>query len=396
MIATNIADLREQARRRLPRMFFDYIDGGAFSESTMRANEADFDDWLLDPLVLRDVSRRDLSTILLGHRSSLPVVLGPVGFAGLFASQGEAQAAKAASAAGIPMCLSTFSICSMEEVSSSIDSPLYLQLYVLRDRLLCEEMIQRAEASGVKALVVTVDSGISSIRERDTRNGFRTASRLGLTAAIDMALHPRWAMNMLSGPRPKLGNISPRHSAGKSFMDQVSYLSSQVDPALCWEDIRWLKTRWKGPLIIKGIATAQDARRSIDHGASAIVVSNHGGRQLDGAMSTIKALPAVAREVGGEIEIFLDGGIRRGTHIVKALALGADGVFLGRAWAYGLAANGGKGVTEAISLLRAEFDITLALMGIRNVDEIRGAGLRPALPSKAGNAGNMQLLSELC
>jgi L-lactate dehydrogenase (cytochrome) len=393
MIAANIADLREQARHRLPRMFFDYIDGGAFSESTMRANEADFDDWMLDPLVLRDVSQRDLSTMLLGHRSSLPVVLGPVGFAGLFASQGEAQAAKAASAAGIPMCLSTFSICSVEEVSKSTDSPLYLQLYVLRDRLLCEEMIQRAEASGVKALVVTVDSGISSIRERDTKNGFRTASRLGLGAAMDMALHPRWAANMLSGPRPRLGNISPRCSAGKSFMDQVSYLSGQVDPSLCWEDIAWLKTRWKGPLIIKGISTAQDARRSIDHGASAIVVSNHGGRQLDGAMSTIKALPAVAREVGGEIEIFLDGGIRRGTHIVKALALGADGVFLGRAWAYGLAAKGGKGVAEAISLLGAEFDITLALMGIRNVDEIRGAGLKPALPSRFGIGADMRILS---
>lgn len=391
MIAANIADLREQARRRLPRMFFDYIDGGAFSESTMRANEADFDDWLLDPLVLRDVSQRDLSTTLLGHKSSLPVVLGPVGFAGLFASQGEIQAAKAASAARIPMCLSTFSICSMEEVSRSTDSPLYLQLYVLRDRLLCEEMIQRAEAAGVKALAVTVDSGISSIRERDTRNGFRTASRLGLGAVMDMALHPRWAMNMLSGPRPRLGNISPRCSAGRNFMDQVSFLSGQVDPALCWDDIDWLKTRWKGPLIIKGISTPRDARRAVEHGASAIVVSNHGGRQLDGTMSTIKALPAVAHEVGGEVEIFLDGGVRRGTHIVKALALGADGVFLGRAWAYGLAAKGGRGVAEAISLLRAEFDITLALMGIRNVGEIRGAGVKLAHSSRSSAHANMQI-----
>jgi isopentenyl diphosphate isomerase/L-lactate dehydrogenase-like FMN-dependent dehydrogenase len=377
MKTANIADLREQARRRLPTMFFDYIDGGAFSEKTLRANEADFDDWLLDPLVLRDVSCRDLSASFLGGRHALPVVLGPVGFAGLFAGNGEAQAAQAAAAAGIPMCLSTFSICSMEEVASAADMPLYLQLYILRDRLLCEEMIERAKKVDVKALVLTVDSAVSSIRERDTRNGFRTASRLRPETALDMALHPRWATDMLLARRPRLGNISPRCSAGRNFMDQVSFLSNQIDPTLCWEDVRWLRERWNGPLVIKGILTPGDARRAIDQGASAIVVSNHGGRQLDGAMSTINALPGIAAEVAGEVEIFLDGGVRRGTHIVKALALGADGVFLGRAWAYGLAARGRSGVADAIGLLQAEFDLTLALMGATGIGDIRKSGARP-------------------
>ncbi|MBK4735362.1 alpha-hydroxy acid oxidase [Noviherbaspirillum pedocola] len=376
MKTANIADLREQARRRLPTMFFDYIDGGSFSERTMRANEADFDDWLLDPLVLRDVSHRDLSASFLGGEHALPIVLGPVGFAGLFAGNGEAQAAQAAAAAGIPMCLSTFSICSMEEVARAADMPLYLQLYILRDRILCEEMIERARNANVKALVLTVDSAVSSIRERDTRNGFRTASRLRPGAALDMALHPRWAADMLLSRRPRLGNISPRCSAGRNFMDQVSFLSNQLDPTLRWEDIRWLKERWNGPLVIKGILTPDDARRAVDHGATAIVVSNHGGRQLDGAMSTISALPSVAAAVDGEVEIFLDGGVRRGTHIVKALALGADGVFLGRAWVYGLAAHGRSGVADAISLLRAEFDLTLALMGVTSIAELRKTGTR--------------------
>ncbi|HWJ74818.1 MAG TPA: alpha-hydroxy acid oxidase [Kaistia sp.] len=374
MMTTNVEEFRVLARRRLPRMFFDYLDGGAFSENTLRRNRTDFDKLVLEQRVLRDISRRDLSHTFLGQRSKLPMMLAPIGFCGMMCADGEVKAARAAEAAGIGMCLSTFSIASVEKVAASVKRPIAFQLYIFRDRALAEIMVDRAEKAGVNTLFLTVDTAVSGIRERDTRNGFRTATRLGIRPMVDLALHPRWCLSMAPLGRPQLGNAAGVASLGNGLMEQASRLSAQLDPSLVWEDLAWLRNRWKGRLVVKGILSVHDAERAVGAGADAIVVSNHGGRQLDSASSTIAMLPSIARAIGGRAEILLDGGIRRGTDIFKALALGADGVLLGRAYVYGLAAAGGAGIAGVIEHLRAELDVTMGLTGLSSIAELRATG----------------------
>ncbi|WP_321782040.1 alpha-hydroxy acid oxidase [Paraburkholderia sp. J94] len=371
MTISNIEDLRRQARRKLPRMFFDYIDGGAFSERTLASNTEDFDAWTLEQRVLVDLSKRDLSSEFLGARYSMPAMLAPVGFAGSFWPNGEVQAARAATQADIPMCLSTFSINSIEEVGAVMPRGLAMQLYVFKDRELASEIVQRAWKVGVTTLFLTADTNVSSVRERDTRNGFRTASSLKLGALLDLLSRPAWCLRMGLNGRLMLGNVKGKAGVPHSLMAQAAYLSGNVDPSMNWADLAWLREQWPGKLVVKGVLSVDDAGRALDGGADGVCVSNHGGRQLDGARSSISVLPEIARFIGGRAEVLLDSGIRRGSHIVKAIGLGADAVLLGRAYAYGLGAAGRKGVSQAIELLRTETELTLALMGMRSIDELR-------------------------
>lgn len=371
MTISNIADLRVQAGRRLPRVFFDYLDGGAFSELTMRRNTEDFDQWWLDQRAMVDVTERDLSATFLGATHALPMMLAPVGFSGMFWADGEKCAAQAAKAAGIPMALSTFSINSVEQVASVMPENLALQLYVFRDHSIAEDMMQRAWTNGVRTLFLTVDSDVSSIRERDTRNGFRSSARLSFSAMLDMAKHPSWCLSMMAKGFPELGNVAGRPGVPNGLIRQTQHLSANVDPAMQWKDLAWLRQHWKGKIVVKGLLRHEDVSRAIDNGVEGIVVSNHGGRQLDSARSTISILPEVAEHVAGRAEIFLDSGIRRGSHIIKALALGADAVLIGRAFAYGLAAQGRAGVAKAIDLLKEEASITMGLMGVCSIAELK-------------------------
>jgi isopentenyl diphosphate isomerase/L-lactate dehydrogenase-like FMN-dependent dehydrogenase len=370
----NIADLRESARRRLPRMFFDYLDSGAFGETTLRRNRADLDVLELTQRVLVDVSRRDLSHTFLGRKSALPFMLGPVGFCGMFAGRGEILAARAAKAAGIHFCLSTFAIAAMEDVARDAGLVPDFQIYIFRPRDLAEQILERARKVGITTLFVTADTAVGGVRERDTRNGFRTAERLGLRPLTDMLLHPRWCFDQLGAGRRALGIARDWPEFGKSLMQQTTRLTRTIDPSLQWSDLKWLRDRWSGRLVIKGILSADDARRAVDQGVDGLVVSNHGGRQLDCASSSIRALPAIAAAVGGRTEVLFDSGIRRGSDIVKALALGADGVLLGRAYVYGLVAGGEAGVAAALRLLSAEMDNTMALMGVTSVAELKARG----------------------
>ncbi|MDR5769874.1 alpha-hydroxy acid oxidase [Caballeronia sp. LZ028] len=371
MTISNIEDLRREARRKLPRMFFDYIDGGAFSERTLARNTEDFDRCTLEQRVLVDLSTRDLSTEFLGARYSMPAMLAPVGFAGSFWPDGEVQAAHAARDAKIPMCLSTFSINSIEEVGAAMPSGLSMQLYVFKDRELASEIMQRARQVGVTTLFLTADTNVSSVRERDTRNGFRTSSSLKLGTIVDLMSRPAWCVRMGLHGRLLLGNVKGKAGVPANLMAQAAYLSANVDASMSWSDLAWLRREWPGKLVVKGVLSVQDAGRALDGGADGVCVSNHGGRQLDGARSSISMLPEIARFVAGRAEVLLDSGIRRGSHIVKAIGLGADAVLLGRAYAYGLGASGRKGVRQAIELLRTETDLTLALMGMCSIDELR-------------------------
>ncbi|MBF8659436.1 alpha-hydroxy acid oxidase [Pseudomonas putida] len=371
MINSNVEDLRQRAREKLPKMFFDYIDGGAFGERTLAWNIDDFDRWSLEQQIMVDLSERNLGTHFLGAEHRLPFMLGPVGFAGMFWPDGEVQAARAAAQAGIPMCLSTFSINSIEEVAACMPGSLSFQLYVFRDRVLAADLLAKARAAGVETLFVTADTDISSVRERDTRNGFRTASSLNLSALLDLASRPGWCWRMAGHGKPQLGNVRGRAGLPNNLMSQASYLSGNVDPSMTWRDLAWLRERWPGRIVIKGVLSTADTQRAMDEGLDSIVVSNHGGRQLDGARSSIVALPEIAEYVDGRMEILFDGGVRRGSQIVKALALGADAVLLGRAFAYGLAAGGQQGVSEALEFLRTETEITLALMGVTSIEQLK-------------------------
>ena len=358
-------------------MLFDYIDGGAFTEATLRANRRDFDDVPLRQSVLTGIHAPDLSAHFLGRRQTLPFMLGPVGFLGLYASQGEQKAARAAHAAGIPLCLSTFSIASLADVRAATDGPLQFQLYVMTDRGLTAELIAAAKAARADALVITVDCTVTSVRERDLVNGFRISKRLTPAMLLNFATRPLWlADQVLRGGR-SVRALAHRPEFGASILEQAVNLSQRIDPSLTWDDIAWIRAQWNGTLVIKGILTPDDAMRAKEAGADAVVVSNHGGRQLDGATSTIRALPAIRAAVGEDFCVMLDGGIRRGSDVVKAIATGADGVMLGRAYAYALAAAGQRGVTEIIAAIRTELGITLALMGIPSVTALRQSSRRP-------------------
>jgi len=370
----NIDDLRLAARRRLPKLFFDYIDGGSFAEETYRRNRDDFSLLRLRQNVLNDYAEPDLSTEYLGRRHPLPFMLGPVGFLGLYTRNGEQKAAIAAHAAGMPFCLSTFSIASLADLRSATDGALHFQLYVLDDRTLCEEFLSAAEEADVEALYVTVDTAITAIRERDVRNGFRSLTHITPRLFASLCRKPAWLFDVGRGGMPSVRAVEHRTDFGRGALEQAANLSRRIDKKLAWKDIEALRDRWKGKLVIKGILSPEDATKAQAVGVDGIVVSNHGGRQLDGAMSTIAALPDIRSAVGPDFTLMLDGGVRRGSDIVKAIGLGADGVMLGRAYTYGLAAAGQAGVDRAIETLRREISITLALMGVGSIADLKERG----------------------
>ena len=370
MAIVNIHDLRRAARRRLPRFLFDYVDGAAYDEKTMRWNEEAFDRVRFRHRVLNDMSERRLGTSVLGAEQALPLVLAPTGFAGLLWPRGEIAAARAAEAAGIPFCLSTASICSIEDVRAATKAPFWFQLYVTKDRGITRELIARADAAGCSALVLTVDIAMRANRERDVRNRFVARGAIGLSSWLEMILHPSWSLAMLRAPKAQFGNLASVPAAGSGIMSQGEFVARNMDFSLNWKDLDWIRSQWKRKLIVKGVVAPEDAARVADAGADALVVSNHGGRQLDSDLPTIAALPAIVEKIGGRLEVLFDSGIRRGQSVVKALALGAKACLIGRAFLYGLATAGEKGVAQAVDILKAEVDTTIAHIGINDVREL--------------------------
>ena len=365
-----IDDLRALAKIRVPTMFFDYVDSGAWTESTYRANEADFATIKLRQRVMVDVTDRSLETSMIGQKVSMPVALAPTGFAGMQHADGEMLAACAAEEFGVPFTLSTMSICSIEDVASVTTKPFWFQLYVMRDRDFVANLIDRAKAAGCSALVLTVDLQILGQRHKDLRNGLSAPPKLTVKNILDMALRPRWALGMLRTQRRTFGNIVGHAKGVDDLSSLSSWASEQLDPKLSWEDIDWIRKQWDGPLILKGILDVDDARMAAETGADAIIVSNHGGRQLDGAPSSISMLPKIVDAIGDRTEVLFDGGIRSGQDVLKAIALGARGTFIGRAFLYGLGAMGEDGVLRALEIIRNELDITMALCGKRTISEV--------------------------
>jgi L-lactate dehydrogenase (cytochrome) len=376
---TCIEDLRLLAKRRVPRMFYDYADAGAWSEHTYRANETDFKRIHLRQRVGIDISNRTLASTMVQQPVSLPLALAPVGLLGMQRADGEILAARAAAAAGVPFTLSTMSICSIEDVAESSSKPFWFQLYVMRDRDYLDRLIARAKAAQCSALVLTLDLQILAQRHKDVKNGLTAPPRLTVRNVVDIATKPAWLMGMLGTRRRTFGNVVG-HAKGVDDMRALSsWTAEQFDPTLTWDDVKRIRDRWGGKLILKGILDAEDAERAVASGADALIVSNHGGRQLDGALSSIAALPAIARAVGGRIEVFMDGGVRSGQDVIKALALGARGVFIGRAYVYGLGALGEAGVLKALDIIARELDATLALCGLRDVKRVGSDNLaRPS------------------
>jgi L-lactate dehydrogenase (cytochrome) len=367
---TCIADLRETARRKVPRAFFEYADGGSYAEETLRANRADLERISLRQRVLVDVADRSTSTRILGEPASMPMALAPIGLCGMQHGDGEILACRAAQAAGIPFCLSTMSICSIEDVAGAVDKPFWFQLYVMKDRGFIRSLIERAAAARCSALVLSVDLQILGQRHRDIKNGMTVPPELRIQNFIDIATKPAWAVSVLRGKRKTFGNIAG-HLKGMENVNVLSqWISGQFDPSLSWKDVEWIAGLWPGKLILKGILDVEDARIAAKSGAAALVVSNHGGRQLDGAPSSISMLPRIADALGSDIEIMFDGGIRSGQDLFRALALGAKSCLSGRAYIYGLGAGGQAGVTRAIEIIRNELDVTMALTGVKNIGQI--------------------------
>ena len=369
----NIADLRRLARRRLPKVVFDFIDGGAQDERTCDANVRDLEALVLSPRVLVDVAERDLSVEVFGQTFAFPMILSPIGLTGLASPKGERDAARAARAAGIGYCLSTNASTSIEEIADATGAPFWFQLYVMKDRGLTRSMIERAKAAGCSVLVMTVDLAAHGRRERDARNGFTIPPRISTADAFNAVLHPGWLYRTFTGPRLTFANY--KSDADEGFLQLSKHIAEQFDPSVRWDDIAWAKEVWGGPLVIKGILRADDARRAMDHGADGISVSNHGGRQLDGAPSAIAALPNVVDAVDGRIPVFMDGGVRRGADILRARALGASACLVGRAFVYALAAMGPTGAARAIEILHGELDNTMALMGLRSIRDVDRSAL---------------------
>jgi L-lactate dehydrogenase (cytochrome) len=365
-------DYRRLAARRLPRFLFDYIDGGAGEERSMRANVADFERISLRQRVLRNVDHVDTGTSLCGRSLRMPVVLAPVGLAGMFRRRGEAQAAKAASAAGIAFTTSTVGICSVEEVQAASAEPVWFQLYMLRDRGVVEALLERARASGSDTLVFTVDLAVAGPRYRDFRNGMLGGGRRGaLFKAWQLLSRPRWLLDVgVRGKPHDFGNLREVVGSSEDLDAFKAFVDSQFDPSVTWDDIHWLRSRWDGQLVIKGVMTGSDAAQAADAGADAVVVSNHGGRQLEGVASSVSRLTEVADTVGDRVEVLMDGGVRSGTDVVKALALGARGVMIGRPWAWALAAAGSEGVASLLEVMQREIAISMALMGVNAVSEL--------------------------
>jgi L-lactate dehydrogenase (cytochrome) len=370
--AFTIDDLRRHARRRLPRAVYDFIEGGAGDERTVARNRTAFEKLLFEPRVLVDVSKREQSTVVLGERVATPVILSPTGMAGLSWPKGEVAAARGAHEAGTIYTLSTHSSCSIEEVAAGAPGPLWFQLYVWQNRDLTRSFVERARAAGYKALLLTVDVPVVSRRERDLRNGFTIPPRVTARNVVDTLRRARWVRRVLMGqPRLTLANLVGAPGAPRTDIVTLAGVANrQVDPSISWADLAWFRSLWSGPLLLKGVMTAADARRAVEHGVDGLVVSNHGGRQLDGAVAPLRVLPGIAAQAGG-MTVMMDSGVRRGTDVLKALALGAQFVFLGRPFFYAAAIAGEPGVRHAVSLLQSEIDRDMALLGIKTLAEMR-------------------------
>jgi L-lactate dehydrogenase (cytochrome) len=370
VIISSPDDYREAARRKLPPFLFHYIDGGAYAEQTLAANVADFRAVALRQRVLRDMGDLSLETTLFDETLRLPIVLAPVGLTGMYARRGEVQAARAAASRGVPFTLSTVSVCAIEEVAPAIDRPMWFQLYVLRDRGFMRHALERAKASGVRTLVFTVDMPVPGARYRDARSGM-SGSNGPLRRLVQALTHPAWAWDVgLRGTPHDLGNISAFLGKPTGLADYIGWLGANFDPSISWKDLEWIRDFWDGPMIIKGILDPDDARDAVAFGADGIVVSNHGGRQLDGVLSTARALPAIVDAVQGDLKILVDSGIRNGLDVVRALALGADAVMLGRAFIYALAAHGEAGVANLLDLFDKEMRVAMTLTGAKSIEEV--------------------------
>ncbi len=370
MIISSIADFREAARRRLPPFLFHYADGGAYAEQTMRRNVSDLADLALRQRVLKNVADVSLSTNLLGQEMAMPVAIAPVGLAGMYARRGEVQAARAAENAGIAFTLSTVSVCPIEEVQNAVKKPIWFQLYVLKDRGFMKNALERAWAAGITTLIFTVDMPVPGMRYRDLHSGM-SGSTGPVRRMLQATLHPGWAFDVGINGRPHdLGNISAYRGKSTKLKDYIAWLGANFDPAITWRDLQWLRDFWKGKIVIKGILDPDDAREAVKFGANGIIVSNHGGRQLDGVLSTSRALPRIVDTVKGELAIFADGGVRSGLDVVRMLALGAEAVLLGRAYVYALAHGGEAGVTKLLELIAKEMRVAMALTGVTKISSI--------------------------
>jgi L-lactate dehydrogenase (cytochrome) len=376
-VITCIEDLRVLAQKRVPRMFYDYADSGSWTEGTYRANEADFQTIQLRQRVAVNMENRSTAVTMVGQTAKMPVAIAPVGLTGMQHADGEIHAAKAAEKFGIPFTLSTMSICSIEDIAQNTSAPFWFQLYMMRDREAMQRMIDRCKAAKCSALVLTLDLQVIGQRHKDLKNGLTAPPKPTIANLIDLALKPRWCLGMLGTRRHSFGNLVGHVKEVSDMKSLAAWTNEQFDPRLSWADVDWVRERWGGKFILKGIMEVEDARLAVEHGADAIVVSNHGGRQLDGAPSSIRALPAIVEAVGDKTEVWMDGGIRGGQDVLKAWALGARGTMIGRAMAYGLGAMGETGVVRALEILHKELDVTMAFCGHTQLKNVDRSILRP-------------------
>jgi len=376
-VITNIEDLRVLAQKRVPRMFYDYADSGSWTESTYKANESDFQKIKLRQRVAVNMEGRSTATHMVGEAAAMPVAIAPTGMTGMQHADGEILAARAAKKMGVPFTLSTMSICSIEDVTKHAGEGFWFQLYMMKDRAFIERLIDRAKAANCKALVLTLDLQILGQRHKDLKNGLSAPPRLTIPNIINIATKPRWALGMLGTPRREFGNIVGHVSGVENMSSLSAWTAQQFDPALNWDDVEWVKQRWGGKLILKGIQDVEDARLAVRSGADALIVSNHGGRQLDGAQSSIEALPSIVQAVGSQIEVHMDGGIRSGQDVLKAIALGAKGTYIGRSMLYGLGAMGEAGVTKALEIIHNELSLSMAFCGRTQIDQVDSSILLP-------------------
>ena len=368
MTITCIEDLKELYKKRVPRMFYDYAESGSWTESTFRDNEAAFSRIKLRQKILVDMEGRNLSTKMIGEDVAMPVALAPTGLTGMQYPDGEIHAARAAETFGVPFCLSTMSVCSIEDVAENTTRPFWFQLYVMKDKDYISRLIQRAKDAGCSALVLTLDLQIMGQRHKDIKNGLSTPPKPTLTNLINIATKPRWAIGMLGTKRRNFGNIVGHVKGLDNMTNLAQWTVSQFDPTLDWDDVQWIKDQWGGKLVLKGIMDADDAELAVKSGADALIVSNHGGRQLDGAAASLDVLPEIVDRVGDDIEVWMDGGIRSGQDVIKATALGAKGTMIGRAFLYGLGAMGAEGVTRCLEVISNELDLTMAFCGLKDIN----------------------------
>ena len=382
---TSVQDMRSLAKRRIPRAIFDYADRGSYDEVTLAANRRHLLDINLRQRVMIDVSNRSTATTILGEEVSMPLIIAPTGLTGLFHGDGEIHGARAAQAFGIPFTLSTMSICSIEDVAAAVSKPFWFQLYVMRDRGFSKTLIERAIAAKCSALVLTLDLQIQGQRHRDIKNGLTVPPKLTFANALDIMTKPAWAMGVLMGKRRTFGNLAAQMKTS-NFKTLSHWVAGQFDPSLSWKDVEWVRSIWPGKLILKGVVDPDDARIAAETGADAVIVSNHGGRQLDGAVSSISALPPIVDAIGHKTEVLFDGGVQTGQDVMKAVALGAKGCMIGKAWLYGLAAMGEAGVVKTLDIMQRELDISMALTGTRTIDQIDRSVLQDLPAQRGANA----------